>query len=228
MKKFTSLFLALIMCTTLWACGTEEKPVEQTSTNEQTQLTEQETITEEISIDEEVPTDEQAPSAIEVALGETIGLEFVEITFEEMGIEEDIKQSIKTGNVTRIFGPDAEEGKKFIYLRGTIKNVAKEALPVYDFFLGEFDIDGYKYEISATDCDVYTSNGETESTVDPLTSLTFMMYASIPNELADNHTSINYRFGFYDMFDNEELSRNRAFEDDPISFCPYQYSFVLK
>ena len=27
---------------------------------------------------------------------------------------------------------------------------------------------------------------------------------------------------------NEELSRNRAFEDDLISFCPYQYSFVLK
>ena len=113
-------------------------------------------------------------------------------------------------------------------LLGNAQIITSRELPVYDFFIGEFDIDGYKYEVTANDCEVYTSNGETESSIPPLTEYSFIMYADIPTELADNNNSINYRFGFYDMFDNSELSRNKAFEDDPISLCPYQYAITVK
>ena len=224
MKKITMLLLALVMSFVLCACGNEEQPEDQTSVND--------VVVEDQTPEEDAAEEEQGATAIEAKLGETISLEFVELTFEEMGIEEDIQQSITTdnsvGSMTRTFGPQPESGKKFIYLRGTIKNLAKEELPVYDFFAGEFDIDGYKYEVSANECDVYTENGETEVKVQPLTTLSFIMYASLPNELADSHTAINFRMGFYDMFANEELAKNRAFEDDPISLCPYQYYFVLK
>lgn len=229
MKKISLLCMALLMSLSLCACGNKGTAAETTAAPATTAAPVTEApATEAPTTAEETTVAEELPSAIEVAIGETISLDFVELTFNEMFIEKDITQSITTGNVTRMFGPEPEDGKKFIALRGTIKNIAKESLPVFDFFLGEFDIDGYKYEISANDCDVFTSNGETETSVDPLTTLDFIMYASIPDELADNHTAISYRIGFYDMFDNLELSKYRSFEEDPISFSTYQYSLKLK
>ena len=63
----------------------------------------------------------------------------------------------------------------------------------------------------------------------PLTTCNYYLYAKIPDELASaSEQQISYRFGFYDLFDNYELAKNRSFEDDPISLCPYQYIFQLQ
>ncbi len=165
---------------------------------------------------------------VELTIGEPLTLDFVELTFAETGIATDIQQSITTGNVTRITGPEAVEGQQFVYLRGTIKNLAKQEIPVFDFFEGEFNLDDYLYSVTANDCDVITAEGEMEHNVPPLTTYSFTIYAAIPNELADSHSAASFRFGFFDMFENEELAKNRAFEDDPISLCPYYYKLTLK
>lgn len=218
MKKTIALLLALVMVLPLCACGAEKAP-------EPTEAPIPET-SEVIPDTENLPqeTEAQKPTATELQLNETIQLDFVEITFEECGMDADIRQSIKTDFVTRTTGPQPEDGIQFIYLRGTIKNLSKEDLPVFDFFLGEFDIDGYKYACSANECDILTNNGELVQHIQPLTSYPFTMYAKIPNELANNHNSVAFRFGFYDLFANDTLARNRAFEKDPISLCPYQYA----
>ncbi|MBQ6431795.1 MAG: hypothetical protein IJJ99_07970 [Oscillospiraceae bacterium] len=231
MKKLLAMLLAGLMLLSLCACGNtpETKPAEPDSTSAQPATDAKTTDANETHETEAVTeaTEEQKPTATEISLNETIALEFVEITFEEYGIAADIKQSISADHVTRISGPQPEDGKQFVYLRGTIKNVNKESLPVYDFFIGEFDIDGFKYECTANQCDVLTSNGEIKSTIEPLTSYSFTIYAKIPDELANNHSGVSFRFGFYDLFDNYELSYNRSFEDDPISLCPYQYALEL-
>ena len=115
--------------------------------------------------------------------------------------------------------------KIFVVQSDVIKNLAKEELPVFDFFKGEFDIDGYKFETSANECYIYTSTGETESSIPPLTEYNFIIYAGIPNELA-NSNSIEFRFGFFDMFDNKDFYG--SFDEDVISLCTYQYSIKVK
>ena len=161
-----------------------------------------------------------------ISLGEKISLPFVEVTFSEFGIKQDITKSITTGIVTKVFGPDPENGYEFAYLEGTIKNLNNKELPVYDFFLGEFSIDGYIYECSAVQTYIYTTTGDKISMVEPLASYDFIMYAKVPKELADSKDN-SFRFGFYDDFDNQELAKNRGFEEDPISLCPYQYKVEI-
>ncbi len=203
--------------------------VESTSNPDTYQMMEVE-ITEPTIEESEAETEETPVSAAEeLKIGDTLSLEFVEMTFDEWGIAEDIKQSITTGNVTRTFGPEPESGNQYIFIKGSIKNLNTEDLPVYDYFIGEFDINGYKYTVSANECYVYTETGEHESMIAPLTTCNYYLYAKIPDELASaSEQQISYRFGFYDLFDNYELAKNRSFEDDPISLCPYQYIFQLQ
>lgn len=54
------------------------------------------------------------------------------------------------------------------------------------------------------------------------------VYIAVPDDLANNHSSCTLYFGFYDLFDNAELSKNRAFEEEPITLCPYQYLVTIK
>ena len=82
--------------------------------------------------------------------------------------------------------------------------MSKEELPVFDFFIGEFD------------------------TVEPLGEYDFFMYAEVADELADSYSKASFRFGFYDQFDNSEMAKNKAFEDEPIPMCPYYYTITLK
>lgn len=219
-KRILTLILAATMVFSLTACG-GSKDSEDNKKNEE--------IVHNDAKEDEVK--EEEPATVEptvITVGDTIKVDFAEITFEETGIAADIKQSIKTGNVTRISGPEPVAGQQYIYLRGTIKNIATEELPVFDFFAGEFKLDDYCYAVSANECNVLDGEGSTEQGVPPLTTYNFTMYAAVPNELVEKYTSSSFRFGFYDMFDNEELAKNRAFEDDPISLCPYYYSMDLK
>lgn len=162
-----------------------------------------------------------------ISVGDTISLDFVEMTIEEAGIEDDIQRSITTGNVTRITGPKPEDGKQFLYIKGTIKNLDTDGLPVFDFFTGKFVVDGYNFEVSANDCDIITAEGQMLSTIDPLTTGSYIIYASIPDELVNSHTDTSFSFGFYDLFDNSKLAESKAFSEDPIADCPYQYTMDL-
>ncbi len=218
MKRLLTLLLAAAMVLALAACG---------GSSERTSGTPETPAPTPAPTPEPTPEPSEAPQPTAFAVGDTIALDFVELTFDTFAIEPDIQQSVTSGYVTRITGPQPQDGKKFAYLRGTIKNLATEALPVHDFFLGEFDINGYRFEVSAGECDILDGEGQTVFQAEPLTTYSFTMYAAIPDELADAPGSVNFRFGFYDLFDNEELSRNRAFEDDPISLCPHLYAATL-
>lgn len=202
--------------------GSEDTPVNQTI-----DAPEQEAVPEEPVSEEDVSdvSEDSIPDieVIEIAIGDTLSTEFVEMTFENVIVAENIKYSVTTGNSTRTTGPEPISGQQYICISGKIVNTSKSSLPVYDFFIGDIDIDGYIYSVSASDCDILDGEGAPVYSIDPLMEYVFRIYTAIPETLASSYASANFHFGFYDSFDNEELAMNMAFEEDPISLCPYQY-----
>lgn len=163
----------------------------------------------------------------QVSLGETFRTDFVEITFKDMVVDTDVKYAVTTGIVTRKSGPDPVPGQKYICLTGTIRNISNSALPVYDFFLGNFDLGGYQYAVDASDCGVLDGEGSLMSKIVPLMEYHFRVYLAIPEAMEVNPDQFAFTFGFYDLFDNQDLARSRSFSDNPISECPYRFTLVL-
>ena len=178
---------------------------------------------------EMVEPETEAPAEIhaeELPMGAALSTGFVEMSFDEIVIQEDIQKSVTIDHVTRITGPEPLPGQVYICLSGIIKNTSTTELPVYDFFAGRFQIGEYQYEVSANDCDVLSADGSSESMIAPLMEYEYRIYAAIPVELAEMVAageSYSFTFGFYENFDNQELAYNRAFGDDAIATCPYQY-----
>lgn len=173
---------------------------------------------------EEIP----AAEVSSVSMGGSASTDFVEIRFQDCIVQENIKYSVTTGVVTRTTGPDPLAGQQYVCLTGKIQNKSTSPLPVYDFFLGNFCIDGYNYAVGATDCDILTPDGNTVTKIDPLVEYDFRIYTAIPDSLANSYSECTFTFGFFDGFENGELSSVRAFEEDPISHCPYQYSLTIR
>lgn len=171
----------------------------------------------------------EAPVEVEVSeisMGSSLSTDFVDMLFNDVVVQEDIQKSVTIGNATRTTGPEPISGQQFICLSGTIINTSTSPLPVYDYFIGRFDLGDYSYEVSANDCDILSADGSPESTIDPLMEYEFRIYTAIPNtlsEMIDAGEPCSFTFGFYDNFDNQELASNRAFAEDPIAMCPYQF-----
>ncbi len=164
----------------------------------------------------------------DLSIGDSLVTDFFTMSFDDYVVAADVKHSVTTGYVTRITGPEPQPGQKYICLTGTIQNTSTAPLPVYDFFLGNFELDGYNYEVDANDIDILDGEGQTESEIAPLITYNYRLYVAIPDALADSYASCRFTFGFFDGFENQELAYIRSFEDDPISLCPYRYGVVLK
>ncbi len=188
------------------------------------------TITTLPPIEMETPENENPPVQIEaetLTMGSALETDFVKILFTDVVVERDIQNSVTIDRVTRITGPDPVPGQKYICLSGTIINTSTAPLPVYDFFLGKFTLDSYTYEVTANDCDILSAYGDTESMIEHLMEYEIRIYKAIPDALADTFSTCSFNFGFYDGFDNHELSYNKSFSDNPIAECPYQYFIPL-
>lgn len=181
---------------------------------------------------QEENAEEMAPIEVaELPIGSSLSTGFVDMTFDEFIVEADIQKSVTIDHVTRITGPEPLPGQVYVCLSGTIKATSNTALPVYDFFNGRFQIGDYCYDVTANDCDVLSADGSTESSIDPLMEYEYRIYTAIPEELHEFIAAgepCHFTFGFYDMFDNQELSYNRSFGDDPIAACPYQFLIPLQ
>ena len=247
MKRWIALLLALTLALAMTACGgdtaeTAQEPAEttdtgaadpagpadETETDAPAQEPEAPADTSEPATEEpagEAPAEEAPaePAATEVALNTPFSTDFAEFNITEFAFAEDIQQSVTSGIVTNVTGPEPVAGQQYVYVRGTLKNLATEELPVYDFFTGVFDIDGYAYEVQASDCTVIDAEGSPEFGVPPLMEYTFTIYAAVPAELAASHTAVTFTFGFYDLFDNMDLARTSY----DLTACPYQYTMNM-
>ena len=161
-----------------------------------------------------------------LSLGELIKTDFVEITLNSFCFTENVQKSVTTGSFTHITGPEPITGTYYALAEGTIKNVSKAELPVYDFCIGELNVNGYTYNVGASDFDILEDNGSTASKIGPLINYDLRFYLNVPAELANAPESAVLKLGFFDDFDNMELSRIRG-DKDALEKCPYSYTYNL-
>lgn len=204
MKKVSALFLGALLCFSLCSCGGNR------SANTNGTVSQQKTAAKKES-DE---TTKKEKKLTEISLGDKITLDFAEITVDESGIKEDIRQSIKTGNVTCTTGPQAESGSKFVYMRGTLKNTSKSEIPTVNAG-GTVVLDGYSYNIESIN--IIEASGDPVYSIAPLTTYTYTVYAKVPNEIADNHQSCVLNLCFDDNFKDD-------FKND---ISEYKYGYTL-
>ncbi len=206
MKKLITLLLTGVMAFSLCSCGDNSN--------------ERSVVDETVSNGDVSKTEEKEVQLTQIAAGDTISLDFAEMTIEECGIKDDIRTSIKTDNSTYISGPQAVEGSKFIYMRGKIKSLSKEEISNINIE-GNAVIDGYSYNIGSIN--IIKTNGQSTYSLAPLTLYTYTIYAQIPDELANNHQSAVLNIGFNDQF----ASDNQITLGEEKELSDYQYAYTL-
>lgn len=144
-------------------------------------------------------------------LNNLISTDTVELQFTEQGIADDIRITSRESGISITSGPSPESGKRFVFIRGTVKNLSTHAVMVN--LVGAFDIDGYSYDMDTHTID---ANGNPLYTIDPLETMTITLYAAVPAELIDNYSRANLLFGFNDEFGMSALHD-----------CQYQYVYAF-
>lgn len=195
MKKIILMMLVGSMCLSLCACGGNQQA------NTEGTVSQQETKKE----NNDDATKKEA-NLTAISLGDKITVDFAEITVDECGIKEDLKTSIKTGNITYTTGPDAVSGSKYVYMRGTIKNTSTSEISNVSIG-GKAEIDGYSYNVDSIS--IIEENGNSAYSIAPLMTYKYTLYAKVPNELADSHQSCVLNIGFDKNFEwgsSKELS----------------------
>lgn len=156
------------------------------------------------------------PNAIvkSVALGDTISLDFVEMTLEEIGVSETILP-VDTSRVYSYISDTPNE--KYFYLTGTLKNLSGNTYDVEDIF-AQMVFDGtYSYSAYLTAC--AWSNNFYDESVKPLGTVKYYIYASIPDELINSYGECEIKFGFANDF---SVSRYRLTEGE----CNHLFTLI--
>lgn len=149
----------------------------------------------EIPLDGEESDGASAEDAIKYTVGESISAEGIEMTFTESGFSDDIRVTSASSGIRITSGPSPEDGKEFFYLKGTLKNTGKEEIrPAIG---GTVTLDGYKYDIAV---DTISANGSPCLSIEPLDTVTILIFAHIPAELSQSFSSGEMIFGFNDNF----------------------------
>ena len=186
MKKALLILLSLALLVSASACGEKKNS----------------TVTE-TTVSDSAPKDgakeEKEVKAEKVEIGNTITVDFAEMTIDEAAVADDIKTSIKTGNITYTTGPDRSDDKEFIYMRGTLKNTSKAEI-TSPRISGTVEIDGYSYELGSVS--IIESDGKSAHSLSPLIGYTYTIYAEVPNELVANFTECKLNFSFEENFEN--------------------------
>ena len=203
-KKLVSLFVFVAMGAALASCGAA-KPGDNKSASENTVTSKKVDTTNETA----APVRNYA----ELAIGDQIKTDFIEITIDEAGLKPDLKTSIKSGNATHISGPGAEAGYQYAYIRGTIKNISKSELNDNGLKM-EAILDDYSYTNSSSS--IIESNGSSVFNLSPLATYTYTLYVKIPDEIASNHKSFVIHMGFNEglesVFTNDMSELKYAYE----------------
>ena len=162
-----------------------------------------------------IETNEKA-QAIPLKAGDSINLDFVEITIDESNIKDEYKFSSKESGIQMTYGKSAESGYKYIFLRGTIKNLDGNSIDP-DSIVGNIVVnEKYNYKMDT----LFAKNDASPANnIEPLITINYLFYAQIPDELANSFSIATFTFGFDDKFGN---SRNAKVED-----CEYIYSYTV-
>jgi len=149
-------------------------------------------------LEEETPKE---PRFTKVNLGDTVTLDFAELTFESAAWSDDIKPTDTSGVYSYM---SDEEGESYFWLCGTLKNTSGEKFNV-DNTYGEIVFDN-KYSYTAYLIADDGGNDFFGDTVKPLKTIKYYIYASCPDEIKESYSSAVVNFAFKDNFAYEYKS----------------------
>ena len=149
-----------------------------------------------------------------IKIGDTISLDFVEMSFDETGVADTILP-VDTSGVYSYIGD--KENEKYFYLTGTLKNTSGNAYSV-DNIYAQIIFDG-KYTYSALLAACNWSDDFYGDRVNPLASVKYYIYASIPEELIESYSECVITFGFSDNFSTSKYSLTQ-------DKCDYVYTIT--
>lgn len=182
MKKLLAMLLTFMMVLALAACGGNNA-----------------TVSDNVSSEVENATAETgAKDAETVMVGNKITTDFVEMTITEAGMANSVKTSIKTGNVTRTFGPNDSAETDFAYIKGKIVN--KSTASISNAIMAIAKVADYTLE--EDELYIYKADGDTVWELSPLVEYNFMMCVEIPNTLVESMDSCDFNFGFNEGMEN--------------------------
>ena len=204
MKKVLALLLAINALLATAGCGNNK--------TDGTVSTTPETVTEQQA---------EAPKKVEaepVAVGNQITVDFAEITINEAAIADDIKQSIKSGNITYTTGPNPSADTEFVYIRGTLKNTSTSSINNPQI-VGTVKFGEYSYDLKGLD--IIESDGSSAYEIAPLIDYTYTLYAEVPNALLESNPTCTMNFAFNESFDYQNAS------SEEMGKMPYNYSISI-
>lgn len=139
-------------------------------------------------------------NSTEYALGTLVTAEGFELVLDETGIKENIRITSKSSGISITSGPSVEEGKKYVYLKGTLKNTSKTA--IRPAIAGAIYLDDYEFNLNS---DIISTAGSPVSEIDPLDTVNVLLFAKISNEMESAFTNGKIVFGFNDNFSDVML-----------------------
>lgn len=133
-----------------------------------------------------------------------LSLDFVELSFDDAGIENEIKESNTTGpggnsggNITRTVVIEPESaGTKYIYLKGTIENLSSTELEDDNLKVKLVINDEYQLEPKIT----FISAGSSSHSIDPVNTALFVLSTGISDSIAEKIEKAVWYLGFEEEF----------------------------
>ena len=130
--------------------------------------------------------------------GDSIVTDFVEMTVETFGTAQELYPT-DTSGVYSYYSD--KENETYFFLIGTIKNIGGNSYSVEEMniqltFDGKYNYTGY---IAADD----GGNDFYGDVVNPLCSVKYYMYASVPDELINTYTTCTVKFAFQENFEHD-------------------------
>ena len=205
MKKLFTILLVVSLLLSLCACGNTS--VKEEVSNKNTDNT---------------VTTTSKPEIQEVKLGDTIELDFMEMTIDQFIIFDGLTVEIDE-HTSMILTDDSAE-KKTIYLTGKITNLHTDmiggTLGDIDCIFGNACFNekyNYKFEM------MINNKEDTNGLLQPLTTGDFYLYAQVPNSIANEFDSCSVRFAF-----NENLTAIDIGKSTDFNFETCEYQYIIK
>lgn len=209
MKYLLPFLLSLFLC--LSACNGPAH----TASQDNSAPSQQESLSKnKIKNQSAPPQSPQDTGFTRINIGDSITLDFVELTFDTASWSDTIMPTDTSGFYSYLSDID---GESYFWLRGTLKNTAGSAYTVSNM-VAEITFDE-KYTYSAW---LIAEDDGTDfygDSVNPLSSVTYYIYSSIPDELKTMYSSCQVRFGFAEAFNGSSFD---SFEE-----CGYRYVMTL-
>lgn len=194
MKKAISLLLALVLCLSLYACGSNTANT--SGTEADIPVATAPIVETTVATPTETTPAETLPADTVVKMGDVVENDYIYLSFDTFGSDAKIRSG--ASGTPGAYYYESDNGDPFFYVYGTFKNLGGKPVDIRRVY-GQFCFNG-KYYYEGNFEGVVDDYGDFVYNVTPLSTVNYYMFAVVPQELVDSYTTCTVRFGFTEDF----------------------------